>query len=611
MFFNILFLFNCFLFAHHLSAIPEIVFRSIDTQPNSWQATQQFIQSHVSVVAHESSKPHVDAYAQFVRTCKTWRADEYAYFFNYHLRNQHISEQQILATHELYQYVSFQSYIRTLPGYAAYIAQLYGHIDCGKRCKQRVGCIAGLDRHQFKQIVKTLHQELQNVRKQKDEHACQIRRQEVLRKEQEKQLTYIRDTQQAVMVQQHEQLVVLSVTWQNMTDDSAIVVAERYAARSKAAVSGMQGNAQWYEQSYVVSSVASKALGDRHISADKFGMLYGTALQHVLHKEFVTVIDDAAHVYDKYQYISVARNLGNTVIEFADIGREYNLHGAVAQASELADFCWVALDCIKAIGEGFCEGVEHTVDMVVHPIETATNIVKGVGLLAYHVGHMVHEVTELALLLDTDYQAAENKWDDMSHRFDVVLQVIQEKQKELELRDYCKGIAAFATEWYLQARLVRGLGTLYESAQKQVPKLVSRFGDYMPDKKVLLGTPEGVQVHIADESIQAMKKVVENVTCSGLKSEIIAEVSALGQNKIHHILAIKSGKHAWHKVVQDPTNWNEVAIIISRTMQQGKEIGYKLVSKKYLTVNDSIVEVIFKRFSDGSIAISDAWVKTI
>lgn len=503
-----LFLFSCLLFAHHLSAISEFVLQSLNTQPNSWQATQQFIQSHVSFAMHESSKPHMDAYAQFVRTCKTLSADDYAYFFNYHVRSQHIDEQQILVSHALYQYMPFQAYIRTLPGYQACIAQLYEHIDCGKRCKQRVQHIVGLSRDQFKQIVKTLHQELQNVRKQKDEHARQVKRQEASCKEQEKQRACIREQQQAVMAQQHEQLVAISAAWQDMTDDEDVFLAGRYRLRSNAVASSVQDNAQWYEQSYAVGPAANKALADGHMSADTFGMLYGTALQHVLHKEFVTVIDDASYACDKYQHISAVRNLGNTVIEFADIGREYNRHGAVVQASELADFCWVALDCIKAIGEGFCEGVEHTVDMVLHPVETVTNIVKGVGLLAYQVGHMVHEVTELAILLDANYHAAEKKFDDMVNRFDLVLQAIQEKQKELELRDYCKGVAAFATEWYLQARLIRGLGTLYESAQKQVPKLVSKFGDYMPDKKVLLGTPEGVQFEVAREAQDILQRSV-------------------------------------------------------------------------------------------------------
>lgn len=504
MFFNILFLFSCLFSAHYLPAIPEFILRSIDVQSNSWQATQQFIQNNVSFTMNEPSGPHVNAYAQFVRMCKTWRAQEYAYFFNYHLFNQHLTEQQILGTYELYQYTAFQEYLRTLSGYEEHIAQLYTHIDCGKKCTQKVRHIVGLKRNQFKQIVKKLHQELQNVRKQQEQHAKQIQQQhEALRKQQEKQRTGVRDAQQAVMMQQHDQLIILSAMWQDVTDDCDTPLAKHYQLRSEAVANS---NDHWYEQSYVVSPVVHKALTERNLSADKFGMLYGNALQHVLHKEFVTVVDDTAHAYGKYQYLSAARNLSNTIFEFADIGREYNLHGAVAQASELADFCWVALDCIKAIGEGFCEGVENTVNMVLHPRKTATNIVKGVGMLAYQIGHMVYEVTELAILLDTNYQAAENKWDDMSNRFDSVLQAIQEKQKDLELRDYFKGAAAFATEWYLQARLVRGLGILYESAQKQVPKLVSKFGDYMPDKKFLLSTAEGVEVSIAEEATIFIKK---------------------------------------------------------------------------------------------------------
>lgn len=88
----------------------------------------------------------------------------------------------------------------------------------------------------------------------------------------------------------------------------------------------------------------------------------------------------------------------------------------------------------------------------------------------------------------------------------------------------------------------------------------------------------------------------------------VIDIVALRPNTIHHILALKSGKHDWHKVVQDPTHWYAIALVICCTMQQGEESSYKTVSKKYLTVNDYRVEVTFKRFSDDSIAISNAWV---
>jgi hypothetical protein len=86
------------------------------------------------------------------------------------------------------------------------------------------------------------------------------------------------------------------------------------------------------------------------------------------------------------------------------------------------------------------------------------------------------------------------------------------------------------------------------------------------------------------------------------------DVITLRPNTIYHILALKSGKHGWHKVVQDPTDWHPIALIIFCTMQQGKEVPYKSVSKKNLMVKNEKIEVIFKRFSDGTIAISNAWV---
>lgn len=90
--------------------------------------------------------------------------------------------------------------------------------------------------------------------------------------------------------------------------------------------------------------------------------------------------------------------------------------------------------------------------------------------------------------------------------------------------------------------------------------------------------------------------------------KVISEVSELGSNKIHHIL---QDKHAWDKVVTDKNNWDEVSKVISNVMENGTEGPYKKSAlMKSMSVNGQIVEVTFVKLPNGTIKISDAWVKT-
>ncbi|MEZ2737242.1 polymorphic toxin type 35 domain-containing protein, partial [Aneurinibacillus aneurinilyticus] len=90
--------------------------------------------------------------------------------------------------------------------------------------------------------------------------------------------------------------------------------------------------------------------------------------------------------------------------------------------------------------------------------------------------------------------------------------------------------------------------------------------------------------------------------------KVIPEVSELGSNRIHHIL---QDKHAWDRVVKDKNNWNEISNIISIVRKNGTESAYKKSARmKSMKVNGQIVEVTFVRLKDGTIKISDAWVRT-
>ena len=84
----------------------------------------------------------------------------------------------------------------------------------------------------------------------------------------------------------------------------------------------------------------------------------------------------------------------------------------------------------------------------------------------------------------------------------------------------------------------------------------------------------------------------------------------LQENRIHHIIEESKGTdHNWEKLVNDK-NWSDIEKIIADVLSFGTESVYKSVHKKSLEIEGHIVEVTYMKMSDGSIKISDAWVKS-
>jgi hypothetical protein len=86
---------------------------------------------------------------------------------------------------------------------------------------------------------------------------------------------------------------------------------------------------------------------------------------------------------------------------------------------------------------------------------------------------------------------------------------------------------------------------------------------------------------------------------------IVDEVANLGGNKISHIL---QDKHLWGKIVDDPSDWNQVSAVMSKVMTHGAEGPYKSVFMKTLRIGDETVVVTYTRLPNGVIKISDGWV---
>ena len=91
----------------------------------------------------------------------------------------------------------------------------------------------------------------------------------------------------------------------------------------------------------------------------------------------------------------------------------------------------------------------------------------------------------------------------------------------------------------------------------------------------------------------------------GNASASILKRLASDPNKIRHIM---QSHHNWGKLFANP-NWKKVSNVIGRALEEGTEFSYKGVSKKVYPTRGGTVEVIYTKLSDGTVRVSDAWVR--
>ncbi|REJ13792.1 MAG: hypothetical protein C6W58_13895 [Bacillaceae bacterium] len=92
-------------------------------------------------------------------------------------------------------------------------------------------------------------------------------------------------------------------------------------------------------------------------------------------------------------------------------------------------------------------------------------------------------------------------------------------------------------------------------------------------------------------------------------SKVHDAIGKLNSNQIKYIInGSKKSNHQWEKLVPDK-NWGKIKEIIIDVIHNGADIPYKSVSSRVKMVNGQLVQVTYKKLPDGTIRISDAWVK--
>lgn len=174
--------------------------------------------------------------------------------------------------------------------------------------------------------------------------------------------------------------------------------------RRQALTEHLQGNDRWGEQHYALDAATHNLLAEHGINQTHYKTLYGNQLQHVLHQEFVEILDDTAQLrYNNTTPKDIKLDVCSTLTLFADAGHTYNRAGRIDTAFSYADFCWKFLECAqevarfgydmgKAVGRGAAHGTSNFFKKVTNPKKTVKNVAIGLCKLSSFIRSQLYTV---------------------------------------------------------------------------------------------------------------------------------------------------------------------------------------------------------------------------
>ncbi len=264
---------------------------------------------------------------------------------------------------------------------------------------------------------------------------------------------------------------------------------------------GNQHNFQWH---YSISDNVRSYCELYAINIESLELCSGDILQHVIHNEFVVIAQKSANLWRNLHKTKVYHNAMTVMADFIDAGVNLNQEGSFSKALVLADACWMFVDFIQAIGEGFAEGACAIVDDFTHPVRTVKEVVDSAITCGYYLAKALVEVGGLGYSTFVDHEALHNKLVVWTDNFAIISAAIKEKRKTLKIRDVIKQSASFGMQCYATSRVLHGAGRLFSCAQKHAARIAKEMHS-SADRVKAFTTPEGIIVRVAQSATEYIK----------------------------------------------------------------------------------------------------------
>jgi len=249
------------------------------------------------------------------------------------------------------------------------------------------------------------------------------------------------------------------------------------------------------EQSFTLTPEAYDLLQTRGLDPEQFMYCVGNEVQHQLYSEFVRLLNAIAEIESNV----FTQPMLDMVITYTHISQKYTEQNNIEKAFDSADLSWAWLDCAKAICiqgmdltekttidivkgvmHGLKNAVLNNVNMVLHPIDTMSNVASTFCHLAYCFGKFMEPIMILDGETEVDAETITRVNEEWKENLQSVINATQGITVE--------GSAAFITEFIVSPKITKaGIGLLSHYSKTpvaQLVKIVKEAKDQIGDKVV-------------------------------------------------------------------------------------------------------------------------------
>jgi hypothetical protein len=240
-----------------------------------------------------------------------------------------------------------------------------------------------------------------------------------------------------------------------------------------------------------------------------FASKYGISEQHFfhtttnvyeqqLHQEFVTQLSEGTKLTETYKNAASYKVFLDALGHGVAIGLEANQSHNIVAATRWADYGWAILDVVKGIGEGVILGACNTVNSVMqtvsHPIQTAHQLIHGIGTIAYFLAQATNTALKFERLIEFgDYKTFSIEAKTLSDQLNKVVQNSRDQLALMSQKEIARRAVAFGTELVLTGKVLTMAHNICTRLTPLALDAVKILRDEQVAVELTITTAEGVQ----------------------------------------------------------------------------------------------------------------------
>ncbi len=492
---------------------------------------------------------------------------------------------------------AFITYIKQFPEYTGYIEHFHDKFHHSSAFKRLV-------RKDLGKRLCHLHEELQCVQKA------------------EEAKTRVRAQEKSKLQKLSREHKYLYASWQDahtehVSIDHAVRIINRMQSYEQI------DELQLYTKDYRIASETKTLLATYGIDTAHITHLHGSAIEHMLHQEFVCIAHQA-NTLSNFVCAGTEDCLFDSLMHAIDVGTTATQELQPTIASQSADFCWAVLDLLQAAGEGVVLAGYNTAQFVYHiatqPVETVRAVIDGILYVAdtlFIINDLPDQLRECDIPNKEYYYQkiaqTEQQLEDLGKTF-------AENIKNMQLRDWVKHGTAFIVEGILLHKVTQFTinacshlaplcGKLLQSIEYEEAVAACIDGEMISIGRIMPEIENATTlIQQAEESIVKSGTVVVELFAAETETllNLLEQLANFDLNKIHHIL---QEHHLWGSICAEPRNWEVVKDILKKVIQNGYE-GLRDGKHpcRILKIGNKNVEVVYCRTPYG-LKLTNAWVQ--